>query len=259
MRRLFSLAVALLWCAVASASVTAPHDLERRAGFDQHIGTRVPMAAQVTDAQGRTQSLATIADGTPLLIAFGYYRCPNLCDLTLQGMAKAVATMSLNPARDYRVVFISIDPHETPADARKAQGMLAAMAPSAQLRQWTFATATAPVIATLTNAVGFRYFFDARNAQFAHPAGLVVVTPAGQVAQYFFGVGYEPAALRLALVNASGGHLGNIIDRLVLLCCGYDPATGRYSVLVSRIMIMLGCSFVALMLAGGMFMRRRFR
>jgi protein SCO1/2 len=255
-----ALAVMLLSAATAVvAGVPAPRDLDTRAGFDQHIGALVPMATRITEADGQSRTLSELAGGKPLLMAFGYYRCPNLCDLTLHGMAKSVAMMNLDPARDYRVVFLSIDPRETPVDAVKARDMLAGMEPGAGIRHWTFATATTPAIEALTGAAGFRYFLDPRNDQYAHPAGLVIVTPEGRVAQYFFGVGFDPASLRLALVHASGGQLGSVIDRLVLMCCGYDPTTGRYSILVSRIMIVLGCGFVVLMLLGGLVLRRKAR
>jgi protein SCO1/2 len=249
----------LLLSAAVAAGVPAPRDLDMRAGFDQHVGAVIPMSTRVTDTGGQSRTLTELAGGKPLLMSFGYYRCPNLCDLTLHGMGKAFTAMKLDPAKDYRVVFVSIDPRETSASATEARDMLERMEPGAGARHWVFATAAAPAIAALTGAAGFRYFLDTRNGQYAHPAGLVVVTPGGRISQYFFGVGFDPGAVRLALINASGGHLGTVIDRLVLLCCGYDPATGRYSVLVSRIMMVLGCGFIILMLGGGMVLRRRSR
>jgi protein SCO1/2 len=250
-------AVACLIASAAAAGVPAPANLGTLVRFDQHIGAVIPMATQVTDADGKTRTLTELADGKPLLMAFGYYRCPNLCDLTLHGMARALGAMNLDPVKDYRVVFASIDPRETPSDAVGARAMLSRMEPGARTRDWNFVTAAPPAIAALTEPAGFHYIFDARIGQYAHPAGLVVVTPEGRVAQYFFGVGFEPDALRLALVNASGGHLGSVIDRLVLMCCGYDPATGRYSLLVSRLMMVLGCGFVALMAIGAFLLRRK--
>jgi protein SCO1/2 len=257
MIRLVIPVVCLLFLAPVFAAVPPPRDLDARAGFDQHIGARVPMDATLTSGEGRTNTLAAIADGKPLLLAFGYYRCPNLCDLTLHGIASAVARMPLVPGDDYQVVFVSIADAETSADALEARNMLARMDPQGRATRWTWATARPSSIAALTRSVGFRYFRDPRDGQYVHPAGLVVVAPDGRVSQYFFGVDYDSHALRLALVDASKGRLGSVIDRLVLLCCGYDPSTGRYSLLVSRIMIALGCAFLAVMAGAALWLRRR--
>lgn len=250
-------AFAVLLCAPTFAAVPPPRDLDARAGFDQHIGARLPMDASLTDADGRTKTLATIVDGKPSLLAFGYYRCPNLCDLTLRGIASAVARMPLRAGDDYRMTFVSIARDETAADAREARDMLVRMVPGGQAEHWTWATAAPMSVATLTHGAGFRYFRDPRDGQYVHPAGFLVLAPDGRVTQYFFGVDYDAHTLRLALVAASKGRLGSVIDRLVLLCCGYDPATGRYSVLVSRLMIALGGAFLLAMAAGALWLRRR--
>lgn len=249
--------IAVFTCAQAHAGVPPPPDLDARAGFDQHVGAALPMNAPLTDADGRATSLATIANGKPLLLAFGYYRCPNLCDLTLHGIASAVAALPLRVGDDYAVAFVSVVPDETPADAREARDMLVRMTPRARAEHWHWTTAGPPSSAALTRAAGFRYFKDPRDGQYVHPAGILVVSPDGRASQYFFGVDYDAHALRLALIDASKGRLGNVIDRLVLLCCGYDPSTGRYSLLVSRIMIALGCAFLLAMGIGALWLRRR--
>jgi protein SCO1 len=244
---------------VAVAGVPPPTDLDQRAGFDQRLGAQVPMALHFRDVDGRSVTLAELADGKPVLLALGYYRCPNLCDVVLHGIAHALPKLRLRPGEDYRVVFISIDPRETPVDARHAAQMLARENPAASVDRWHLLSGDQGSIHAVAQAVGFRYFRDPRNAQYAHPAGVVVLTGQGRVAQYFFGVGYAPDALRLALIDASHGELGSLIDRLVLLCCGYDPSTGRYSVLIGRVMQGVGIAFVLLMLAGLYRFRRRER
>src|SRR4051812_40201366 len=137
-------------------SLLPPRDLAARAGFDQHVGEHLPMEVTIDDQDGHATSLGQRAAGKPLLLAFGYYRCPNLCDLTLHGMAAAVSRMSLDVSRDYRVVFVSIDPHETALEARDAQAMLDGMNPAAHASEWTFATARAEAATALAGAAGFR-------------------------------------------------------------------------------------------------------
>lgn len=257
--RCFVLLVACVWPLLASAGLPPPGNLNERAGFDQRLGQQVPTTLHFRDTNGRSVTLAGLADGKPTLLALGYYRCPNLCDVVLHGIAHALPALRLRQGEDYQVVFVSIDPRETPADARHAVQMLAQQNPTAHAGRWHLLTGDETSIHAVAQAVGFRYFLDPRNNQYAHAAGLVVLTGQGKVAQYFFGVSYPPDALRLALVGASHGRLGSLIDRLVLLCCGYDPSTGRYSLLVGRVMQLLGVGFVLLMLAGFAWFRRRER
>jgi protein SCO1/2 len=244
---------------LAVAGLPPPKNLNQRAGFDQRLGEPVPMSTHFHDANGRDVTLAELADGKPTLLALGYYRCPNLCDLVLHGIAHALPNLRLRTGEDYQVVFVGIDPRETPADARHAAQMLAQMNRAARVDRWHLLTGNQASIQAVAQAVGFRYFHDPRNDQYAHPAGLVVLTGRGKVAQYFFGVSYPSDALRLSLVGASHGKLGGLIDRLVLLCCGYDPSTGHYSVLIGRVMQGLGIGSVLLMLAGFWWFRDRAR
>lgn len=244
--------VLAVWCVLGTAMAGAPpppRDLDQRTGFDQQLGTTLPMNLPMRDSDGRDVTLAQIARGKPILLALGYYRCPNLCSVVLQGMARSVRQLPLQVGTDYQIVFLSIDPQEQPADARHSEHMLQKM-PGAHADRWHLLTAGKPSIDALAKAVGFRYFYDERNHQFAHAAGVVVLTGQGKVAQYLFGVTYPPQSLRLALVGASQGKLGSVIDQLVLLCCGYDPGTGRYSVLVGRVMQFLGIGFASLLLLG---------
>ena len=253
------IALCLPLAALANHAPPPPPDLTQRAGFDQQLGAHVPMDAHFHDADGTPVDLRTLARGKPLLLAMGYYRCPNLCDVVLQGMAHSLAQLDLEPGRDFAVAFVGIDPAETARDAHRTQVMLARMQPSAHVAQWHFLTGEPPAIAALARAIGFRYFYDARLHQYAHAAGLVAITPDGKVAQYFFGVSWPPASLRLALVSASQGRLGSLIDRLVLLCCGYDPATGRYSLAIGRAMQVLGGAFVLALASWLAWLRARAR
>jgi len=244
------LLLACAWNAVAQDTAPLPPpDLDQRVGWDQRVGAQLPATLRLRDAQGRSVTLAQLSGGKPLLLSLGYYRCPNLCGMVLHGMGDAVARIpALRAGRDYQVAFVSIAPDETAADARHAQARLARMHPQSHVEDWHLLTADTAQVRVLADAVGFRYFHDPHIGQYAHPAGAVVLS-GDRVAQYFFGSAFAPAALRLALVDASHGRLGTVIDQIVLLCCGYDPTTGRYGLLIWQLMRLLGVGFV--LLAGG--------
>lgn len=233
--------------------VRAPPQLLERVGFEQRLGASVPGQLEFRDAQAQPVHLADLFGGRPTLLVPGYFGCRNLCDLVRAGVAHAVGASGLVPGRDFNVVLVSIDPRETAPDAAAAQSEDAAAAPHAQVRHWHYLTGATAASAALSQAVGFRYFFDARNGQYAHAAGVVVLTPQGSVAQYLFGVQFAPQTLRLALVDAAHGGIGTLADRLLLLCCDYDPTSGRYSLLISRVLAAAGLTTVlalAALLAG---------
>ncbi|HUB88195.1 MAG TPA: SCO family protein [Dyella sp.] len=245
-----------LACVAAAAPPPPPH-LTQRADFQQKLGASLPTTTPFTDASGRTASLAQWMDGRPTLLMLGYFRCPNLCDVAQQGMAHALALSGLTPGRDVSVLFVSIDPRDTPADAAHKQRMIAGMHGDANATTWHFLVGRRASIDALAGAIGYHYFYDARLNQYAHPAGLVIATADGRVNQYLMGVNYVPQTLHLAVVAASHHTLGSVVDQLVLLCCGYDPTTGRYTVTITRIMQGLGIGFVVLLLVMFLLLRRR--
>ncbi len=250
------LAIPIGCAAAPPVHVRAPPDLHQRVGFDQELGARVPLDAVFHDAGGKAVSLRDLLHGKPVLLVPGYFTCRTLCSVVRTGVARGVRGVGFTPGKQFDVVLVSIDPHETSADARHAQQMDAANHPGAGVARWHYLTGTEASIAPLMHAIGFRYLFDARSDQFDHATGIVVLTPAGKVSQYLFGVQFPAETLRLALVNASHGSVGNLIDRLVLLCCQYDTSTGRYTLTIHRIMQGLGVSFAVLLAGFIVFLRR---
>ena len=228
----------------------APADLLQRVGFDQHLGAQVPLDAVFRDANGEPVRLRDLLDGKPALLVPGYYTCRNICGAVRSGVANAVRRSGLDPGKQFNVLLVSIDPHDSAASARTAQSNDELAHPHAGIADWHYLSGAQTAIAPLVRSVGFRYFLDDRNDQYAHAAGIVLLTPQGRVAQYLFGVRFAPETLRLALVNASHGGIGNVVDRLLLLCCDYDASTGRYTVTIERVMQGLGIA-TALILIGG--------
>jgi len=227
---------------MTSSAVPAPL---RDIGFDQHIGRRLPLDTTVQAEDGRTGPLADYFGARPVVLVFAYYSCPMLCTQVINGVASAVAVLSLEPGRDFDVVTVSFDPHDTPATAaaKKAVYLERNRQPGAAAGAH-FLTADPASIDRLTKAAGFRYVWDARTSQFAHPTGIIVVTPDGRLARYLFGIDYGPRDLRLALVEASAGRIGTAVDSLLLYCYHYDPMTGRYGVAIMRTLRIAGVATV---------------
>lgn len=233
--------------AAAAIRVAPPPDLTARVRVDANLGSRVPLELWFRRADGMALRLGQAVSGKPAVLVPGYYSCTNLCAVLRAGVAQAVSTSGLRPGAQFDIVVFSIDPQDSAADAAAAQRADASAHPAAHVEAWHYLVGTRAASAALAEAIGFRYLFDARNRQYAHPAALAVLSPEGLITQYLPGVHFSPLTLRLAIVNASRGRVGSLIDRLVLLCCAYDSSTGRYSLLIDRALQTLGLITVGLL------------
>ena len=229
----------------------------REIGFDQNLDQLVPLDTPLVDEAGRAVRLGDFFGKRPVVLIFAYYDCPMLCTLVINGLASALGVLSLEPGKDFEIVTVSFDPRDTPATAtaKKAVYLDRYKRPGAAAA-WHFLTGGRESIATLTRAAGFRYAWDDRTKQFAHPTGVIVLTPEGRLARYLFGIEYGPRDLRLALVEASAGKVGTPVDALLLYCYHYDPMTGRYGLVIMRAMRIAGAATV-FALAGFIFVMLR--
>ena len=217
----------------------------REIGFDQNLDQRVPLDTTFRDEAGATVRLGDYFGKRPVVLVFAYYDCPMLCTIVVNGLSSALGVLSLDPGRDFEIVTVSFNPRDTPAAAaaKKAVYLERYKRPGAA-EGWHFLTGDQPSIDRLTKAAGFRYAWDAGTQQFAHPSGVIVLTPDGRLARYLFGVEYGPRDLRFALVEASAGKAGSPVDSLLLYCYHYDPMTGRYGPAIMRAMRLAGATTV---------------
>ena len=232
----------------AASAIPAPL---REIGFDQNIGQRLPLDTTVRDEDGRMVRIGDYFGARPVVLIFAYYNCPMLCTQVINGLASAVGVLSLTPGHDFDVITLSFDPRDTPAAATtKKAAFLERYGRAGAASGAHFLTANQASIDRLTKAAGFRYVWDVQTQQFAHPTGIIVLTPDGRLARYLFGIEYGPRDLRLAIVEASAGKVGTAVDTLLLYCYHYDPMTGRYGLAIMRTLRIAGGATV---LALGMF------
>jgi protein SCO1/2 len=208
----------------------------QRLGFDQRVGSQVPADLQFRDETGRAVKIGDYFGKRPVVLSLVYFQCPMLCPLTLTGLTRSLKGMSFDAGKEYEVLVVSFDPRDTPAAAAAAkQAALVRYGRPETAAGWHFLTGGAEPIRRLTAAVGFRYFFDQQAKQFAHAAGIVVLTPRGQASRYLYGIEFPPRNVRLGLVEAAGNHIGSPIDQVLLYCFHYDPVQGRYSAVTLNI------------------------
>ena len=225
-----------------SSAIPAPL---RAIGFDQNIGQRVPLDTMFRDESGKAVRLGDYFGKRPVVLVFAYYDCPMLCTLVINGLSSALGVMSLNPGQDFEIVTVSFNPNDTPASAAaKKAAYLERYKRIGAAEGWHFLSGDEASITALTRAAGFRYAWDADTKQFAHPSGIIVLTPDGTLSSYLFGVEYGARDLRLGIVEASKGQVGTTVDALLLYCYHYDPMTGRYGLVIMRTIRMAGAATV---------------
>jgi len=213
----------------------------KNVGIDQKLNEQIPLDAVFKDEQGHDVRLGQFFNGKPVVLSLVYYTCPMLCNQVLNGMMGSFRQVSFNIGEQFDVVTVSFDPSETPdlAAAKKSTYVKAYNRPGAEAN-WHFLTGDEANIKRLTEAVGFRYVWDEQTKQFAHASAIMILTPEGKLARYFYGIDYPPRDLRLGLVEASQNKIGTPVDALMLYCYHYDPATGKYGAIVMNIVRLAG-------------------
>jgi len=209
----------------------------KNVGIEQHLNEQIPPHLPFRDETGNTVQLADYFGKKPMILNLVYYQCPMLCGEVLSGLESALRVLKFDVGKEFDVLTISFDPKETPemAAAKKAE-YLKRYGRAGAAEGWHFLTGPQSSIDALTKAAGFQYQYDPKSGQFAHATAIMVLTPEGKIAQYYYGIEFAPKDLRLGLVQASQNKIGNLVDEVLLYCYHYDPDTGKYGAIVSRIL-----------------------
>jgi protein SCO1/2 len=227
-------------------------------GLDQRLNQQVPLDLAFVDDHGQPVQLKQYFGSKPVILIMVYYQCPMLCTQVLNGFTGAMMGIRrFNIGREFDVVTVSIDPRDTAQDAAEAKARYLKRYRRPEAEQgWHFLTGKKDQIDALAQAVGFRYAWDPEVKQYAHASGIMLLTPQGRIAQYYYGIEYAPRDVQLGLVEASKGKIGSVVDQVLLYCYHYDPRQGRYGAAIFNI---LRLSALATVLVLGGFMLFMFR
>ncbi len=237
------LLVALVVCVPASAAGPTADQIRDKVGLVPQLGTRIALDMRVQDVQSVSGRLRDAFRDVPVLLVLAWYSCPNICSVQLRDLATSLAQLDLAPSKDYRVATLSIDPHDGAVEAQKTRKLMLrafpGLAPGLDVL-----TADEPGVRALADRLGYRYAYDARIKQYAHPAVVTVLTPKGEVSQYLTGLLFPADSLRKAVVEAGQGSVGGPLEYLITHCYSYDPHTGRYTLQILNLLRYLGLGFV---------------
>jgi len=209
----------------------------KNVGIEQRLNQQIPPALTFRDETGKAVQLGDYFGRKPMILNLVYYQCPMLCGEVLSGLESALRVLKFDVGKEFDVLTVSFDPKETPemASSKKAEYLKRYGRPGAA-QGWHFLTGPAASVDALTKAAGFQYQYDPKSGQFAHATAIMVLTPEGKIAQYYYGVEFAPKDLRLGLIQASENKIGTVVDQVLLYCYHYDPDTGKYGAIISRVL-----------------------
>jgi protein SCO1/2 len=226
-------------------------------GIEQRLDGQMPPDLAFRNETGQTVRLGDYFGKKPLILNLVYYNCTMLCGEALAGLSSAMRLVKFDVGKEFEVITVSFDPRETPEiAAAKKKDFVRRYGRSGADAGWHFLTGPAESVNALTKAVGFQYQYDPKINQFAHATAIMVLTPQGRISRYFYGVDFPPKDLRMGLVEASQGKIGNSIDAVLLYCYHYDPATGKYGAVIANI-LRLAAAATILILGGFIFIMLR--
>ena len=224
----------------------------KNVGIEQHLDDQIPPELVFRDETGKSVRLGDYFGKKPMILNLVYYQCTMLCGEVLSGLESALRVLKFDVGKEFDVLTVSFDPRETPdmATKKKAELLKRYGRPGAA-EGWHFLTGPQESIDALTHAAGFQYQYDPKTGQFAHATAIMVLTPEGKIAQYYYGVEYAPKDLRLGLIQASQNKIGNLADQVLLYCYHYDPNTGKYGAIITRVLQLSGLATILIL---GIFM-----
>jgi len=255
---MLALAAALAWPASAFAQgmnqgmMSPPASMRppglKNVGILQNLNTQIPADLVFRDETGQTVRLGDYFGRKPVILSLVYYQCTMLCGEVLNGLDTALRVLKFDVGKEFDVLTVSFDPKDTPAIAtlKKSEYLKRYQRAGAE-NGWHFLTGQQPAIDALTKAAGFQYQYDPKSEQFAHATAIMILTPEGKIAQYYYGVEYAPKDLRLGLIQASSHKIGNVVDEVLLYCYHYDPNTGKYGATIFTILRLSGAATILVM------------
>src|SRR3989338_964966 len=236
---------------VSMAAEQIPIEL-KDVGIEEHLGQKILLDTSFIDEKGEVVQLQKFFDGKrPVILLLVYYNCPNICHYLLNGFLNSLKNFSWGVGKEFEVVAVSFDPRETSREAIQKKENLKLTS------DFHFLVGKEENIKQLTEVVGFHYRYDERQKEYAHPSVISILTPDGRISRYLYGIEFKSLDLKLALLEASQGKIGSVVDKLLLFCYHYDPLGRKYALFATRFMSAAGAITVIVMMMALIFLLRQ--
>jgi protein SCO1/2 len=247
MKTIFAIALSFSFLLHANAATnnSLSDDQLLQIKFDQKLNSQISPDLIFRDEAGKQIQMGNYFGKKPIVLVLGYYGCPMLCTLVLNGAISTFQDLKWSVGENFDVIFVSIDPNETLQLAAEKRKTYLRNYGRGNPDGWHFLTGDRNSIQRLADEIGFHFAYDPAIKQFAHPSGLVILTPDGKVSRYIFGVTYSAKELNSALREANSKKISSPVEQFILLCFHYSPLTGKYGNLAMNIVRIGGVITIA--------------
>jgi protein SCO1/2 len=234
----------------AGVSNLTPKSLQN-VGVTEQLGNKIDLDLKFRNEAGELVPLRSyFSNNRPVILSLAYFNCPGLCSFHLNGLTQVFKKLNWTIGREFNVVVVSFDPKEkSPLAAAKKKSYLRLYDRGESNDGWSFLTGDEPQIQALAKQVGFEYHWDEASQQYAHASVAYILTPDGRLSRYLYGIDFDPRTVRLSLVEASNGVVGNVVDKLILFCFHYDAGQNKYALAAINVMRTGGALMVLILAA----------
>lgn len=218
---------------------------EVEVGVIEHLGDTIPLDLWFYDEESRQVTLRELID-RPTIMCFVYFDCPNLCSPLMDGVADVVSKMDMSLGKDYKIITISFNTSDTPEKARVKKENFVQRISKENRKDWIYLTGTQENISAITAAAGYKY--TPQGLDFAHPSVIMVLSPAGKITRYLYGLTYLPFDVKMAIIEAQKGIARPTANRILEYCFAYNPASKTYTLQVTRIVGVITIFFLVIIM-----------
>jgi protein SCO1/2 len=201
-------------------------------GISEKLGDTIPLDLTFFNERNELVSLGRLID-KPTILCFVYFDCPGLCSPLLNGVADVISRVDMDLGDDYKVITISINTSDTPEKAIEKKKNFVQRISKEHRENWIYLTGNQENITAITNAVGYKY--KPQGLDFAHPSAIILLSPAGKITRYLYGLTYLPFDVKMAIIEAQKGISRPSINKVLEYCFAYNPASKTYTLQVTRI------------------------
>ena len=238
-------------------SISDVNDIRNNVGWDEKYGNSIDLESEIVSVSGEKTNLNNILNkDIPTVFVLAYYSCPKMCSFILDGVKDVVQASNKRPGIDYNLVTLSFNSRDSFESSRVFENKYSSILNADE--SWNFYTSDDISIEKITKSVGFKFQPD--GDEFAHPAGIILLTNDGIVSRYLSGVIYDPRDFKLAIIEASQGSTGTVSlsDKVLLYCFDFDPVGKKYALRALNVMKLGGAItlFAIIIMMGFLWLRK---